>query len=113
MGVFNIMEMLLPQMIISMLLFIVLFFGIGFLLNMLLRATWFMAILYPLVVIMIVDDVRFFEYFTEPATSFAMLGQDLIGLSFADITILTCGFIGALLAGVAIKMLRVRGYQMF
>jgi hypothetical protein len=107
------MEMLLPQMIISMLLFMVLFFGIGFLLNMLLRATWFMAILYPLVVVMIVDDIRFFEYFTKPAVSFIALGEKIIHLSFSDITILVCGFIGALLAGVAIKMLRVRGYQMF
>mgnify|MGYP000389149473 CR=1 FL=1 len=46
-------------MLISMLLFFVLFFGIGFLLNMLLRMTWIMAIIYPIVVIFIVDDVRF------------------------------------------------------
>ncbi|MBY6036697.1 YuiB family protein [Fictibacillus nanhaiensis] len=107
------MDLLLPQVIISMLLFMVLFFGIGFLFNMLLRATWFMVILYPLVVVMIVDDIRFFEYFTKPNTSFSMLGSDLANLSPSDITILTCGFIGAWLAGLAIKMLRVRGYQMF
>jgi len=107
------MDLLLPQVIISMLLFMVLFFGIGFLFNMLLRATWFMVILYPLVVIMIVDDIRFFEYFTKPGNSFQLLGSDLLNLSPSDITILTCGFIGAILAGTAIKMLRVRGYQMF
>jgi hypothetical protein len=107
------MDLLLPQVIISMLLFMVLFFGIGFLFNMLLRATWFMAILYPVVVVLIVDKIRFFEYFTKPGSSFRLLGHDLLNLSPSDITILTCGFIGALLAGAAIKMLRVRGYQMF
>ncbi len=107
------MDLLLPQVIISMLLFMVLFFGIGFLFNMLLRATWFMVILYPLVVIMIVDDIRFFEYFTKPSASFQLLWSHLLNLSASDITILTCGLIGAILAGLAIKMLRVRGYQMF
>jgi hypothetical protein len=107
------MNLLLPQFIISMLLFMVLFFGIGFLFNMLLRATWFMVIIYPLVVVMIVDDVRFFEYFTKTSSSLEQLGIHLVKLSFSDITILTCGLIGAILAGVAIKMLRVRGYQMF
>ncbi|MCM3718755.1 YuiB family protein [Fictibacillus phosphorivorans] len=107
------MDLLLPQFFISMLLFMVLFFGIGFLLNMLLRATWFMVILYPLVVVMIVDDVRFFEYFTKPGSSFQKLGSHLVNLSPSDITILAFGLIGAILAGVAIKMLRVRGYQMF
>jgi Putative membrane protein len=107
------MDLLLPQFIISMLLFMVLFFGIGFLFNMLLRATWFMVILYPIVVIMIVDDIRFFEYFTKPGTSFQLLGSDLLNLSASDITILAFGLIGAILSGVAIKILRVRGYQMF
>jgi hypothetical protein len=107
------MNLLLPQVIISMLLFMVLFFGLGFLANMLLRATWFMVILYPLVIVLIVDNVRFFEYFKKPSASFHLLGTRLIHLHISDITILTCGFIGAILAGVAIKMLRVRGYQMF
>ncbi len=107
------MDLLLPQFFISMLLFMILFFGIGFLFNMLLRATWFMVILYPLVVVMIVDDIRFFEYFTKPGSSFQKLGSDLVNLFPSDITILSFGLIGAILAGVAIKMLHVRGYQMF
>lgn len=102
-----------PQLIISILLFLVLFFGIGFLLNMLLRATWFMAIIYPIVVIRIVDDVRFFEYITAPVSSFSALGSKLISLQLADIIILTAGMVGALLAGFAMKVLRAKGYQMF
>jgi hypothetical protein len=102
-----------PQLIISILLFIVLFFGIGFLLNMLLRSTWFMAIIYPIVVIRIVDDVSVFEYITAPISSFSALGSKLISLQIADIIILSAGMAGALLAGLANKVLRSKGYQMF
>lgn len=102
-----------PQLVISILLFLVLFFGIGFLINMLLRATWVMAVIYPIVVIRIVDDVRFFEYITAPISSFSFLGSKLISLQIADIIILSTGLIGAILAGLAVKLLRNRGYQMF
>ncbi|MCQ6268010.1 YuiB family protein [Fictibacillus sp. WQ 8-8] len=105
--------MYLPQLFISMLLFIVLFFGIGFLLNMLLRSTWIMAVIYPVVVIMIIDHVKFFKYFSSPGKSFAELGEDFIHLQAVDICILVSGMVGAIFAGMAIKMLRVRGYQMF
>lgn len=105
--------MAIPQLIISMLLFIVLFFGIGFLLNMLLRSTWIMAVAYPIIVIMIVDNVPFFNYFSQPGTSLRALGSDLISLGSADTVILLSGLVGAIFAGVAIRMLRVRGYQMF
>lgn len=103
----------LPQLIISMLLFIILFFGIGFILNMLLRSTWVMAVIYPLVVFFIVDEVRLFEYFTNPGFAFSDLIRRLVGLQVADILILASGFLGTIIAGIAIRMLRSRGYQMF
>ncbi|TXC91212.1 hypothetical protein FS935_09960 [Metabacillus litoralis] len=103
----------LPVLLISMLLFLVLFFGIGFLLNMLLRMSWIMAIIYPLVCIFIIDDVRFIQYFQNPGESFAELGNKITSLALADLLILSFGLIGAILAGVTIKMLRKRGYQMF
>ncbi len=103
----------LPQLLISMILFLVLFFGIGFLLNMVLRSTWIMAFFYPIIVILIVDDVGFFDYFTSPGTAFPLLGSNLVALQLVDILILTSGFIGTIIAGIVIKMLRVRGYQMF
>ncbi|PWA12060.1 hypothetical protein DCC39_07850 [Pueribacillus theae] len=96
-----------------MLLFLVLFFGIGFILNMLLRSTWIMAVVYPLIVVMIVDNVRFYEYVTNPGPAFSDLAARLTGLAVADILILSFGFIGTIIAGIAIRMLRVRGYQMF
>ncbi len=107
------MHLNVATLIISMLLFLVLFFGIGFLLNMLLRMSWVMAIIYPVVTIFIVDDVRFIDYFRHTQESFASLGDKLSSLAVADISILLSGLVGAILAGVAIKMLRKNGYQMF
>lgn len=103
----------LVTMMLSVLIFLVMFFGIGFLLNMLLRMTWLMAIVYPIVVILIIDEIDFFEYFTQPVMAFQALGDKLLSLHFADITILTSGLIGAIIAGIVIKLLRKNGYQMF
>ncbi|MBM7661410.1 hypothetical protein JOC85_002213 [Bacillus mesophilus] len=107
------MNMSVPILMISVLLFFILFFGIGFLLNMLLRATWIMAIIYPIIFIFIVDNVRFFEYFTDPQSSFSLLGKKLASLAVADITILLFGLLGAICSGFVIKTLRSKGYQMF
>jgi hypothetical protein len=107
------MTMGLPILLISLLLFFVLFFGIGFLLNMLLRGTWIMAIVYPIVCILIVDEVRFFEYFTNSKVSFSLLGDKVAALAVADISILSAGLIGAICSGLVIKTLRAKGYQMF
>ncbi len=109
----GVQTMFLPQLIISMILFLVLFFGIGFLLNMVLRTTWMMAIIYPIIVILIIDKVSVIEYITAPAASFSALGAAFVGLQIADMLILTCGLAGAVISGIVIKMLRVRGYQMF
>ncbi|GIN88628.1 putative membrane protein YuiB [Heyndrickxia sporothermodurans] len=107
------MQMALPVLIISMLLFFVLFFGIGFILNMLLRMTWLMAIIYPIVAILIIDNVRFLEYFTHSGYAFGQLGKKISALMAPDIMILLSGFIGALVAGIVMKLLRKKGYRMF
>ena len=98
---------------ISMLLFFVLFFGIGFILNMLLRMSWIMAIVYPIIAIFIIDKVRFIEYFTNTKKAFSSLGTELSQLAMADILILSSGLVGAIGAGITIKLLRKKGYQMF
>ena len=100
-------------LIISMLLFFVLFFGIGFILNMLLRMTWIMAIIYPIIAFLIVDKVRFVEYFTNAWQSFSDLFLHVSRLAIADILILACGWGGAIVAGLTINLLRKKGYQMF
>lgn len=101
------------QLMISVLLFFVMFFGIGFLLNMLLRMTWLMAIVYPIVVLLIIDDVGFFDYFTNPGESFTMLGNTLTSLTTTDIAVLSAGMAGAITSGIVMKVLRKMGYQMF
>lgn len=107
------MDFSLPQLIISAMLFIVMFFGIGFLLNMLLRMTWFMAIVYPIVVILIIDDVSFFDYITAPGTAFPALITKISNLHVADYVILGGGLVGAIIAGLVSRYLRKNGYQMF
>lgn len=82
---------------------------------MLLRMSWIMAIIYPLVCVWIIaqDDVRLIDYFRQPGTAFSTLGSEIASLQVADITILVCGFLGAVCSGIVIRMLRKNGYQMF
>ncbi|AXH99691.1 hypothetical protein DV702_08075 [Sporosarcina sp. PTS2304] len=101
------------QVLLSILIFIVMFFGIGFLINMLLRMTWLMAIVYPIVVIFIIDDVPMFHYITKPAHAFSELGASIMSLHVVDIVILSSGLVGAIIAGFVMKALRRQGYQMF
>jgi purine-cytosine permease-like protein len=107
------MQMNVPVLMISVLLFLVLFFGIGFLLNMILRMSWIMAIIYPIVCIFIIDEVRLIEYVRSPGSAFDALVTKIVSLAPADIIILTSGFIGAILSGVVIRALRAKGYRMF
>ena len=103
----------LTHVVLSVLIFIVMFFGIGFLLNMLLRMTWLMAIIYPIVVVLIIDEVKVYEYFTKPKYAFQLLGEKFVALHSADIIILASGLVGAIISGFVMKILRKQGYQMF
>lgn len=103
----------LTEIILSVLIFIVMFFGIGFLLNMLLRMSWVMAIVYPIVVILIIDEVKAYEYITKPSHAFSLLGDKLMALHTVDIVILSSGLVGAIISGIVSKLLRKQGYQMF
>ena len=107
------MELNILTLIISMVLFFILFFGIGILLNMLLKMSWVMSIIYPIIAILIVDEVRFIKYFRNSKDSFIDLAERFSRLALADILILSSGLAGALLAGVVIKLLRKSGYNMF
>ena len=101
------------QLVVSIILFFVLFFGIAFILNMLLRKTWVMSIIYPIVIILIVDKFPFSQYFSSPATAFSTLFTNFTELKISDILILLSGFIGTIVSGIVIKFLRKSGYQMF
>ena len=54
--------------------------------------TWIMAIVYPIVAILIIDEVRFLDYFTNPGHSFHLLGEKITRLHTPDIIILISGF---------------------
>ena len=97
------------QLIISIVLFFVMFFGIGFLLNMLLRMTWLMAVVYPIVVVFIIDEVGFFDYIFKASTAFPALWDKLLSLQIVDIIILLGGFAGSLVAGIVMILLRKAG----
>lgn len=103
----------LVQLIISFVLFFIMFFGIGFLLNMLLRMTWLMAIVYPVVVVLIIDEVSFLDYIFKPGTTFPLLLDKIQALQIVDIVILSGGFGGAIVAGFVMIYLRKAGYRMF
>lgn len=107
------MAMNIVQLFISVLLYFVLFYGISFILNMILKMTWIMAYVYPVIVLWIIGRVSLFDYIASPGESFSILWENIIGISIYDIVILGSGFIGIILAGMTIRYLRKAGYQMF
>ena len=101
------------QLIVSILLYFVIFFGIAFILNMLIRKTWVMAWLYPIVIIMVIAGLSPLEYITNAAESFSHVFSILTRLGVVDYVILLSGFAGVVVSGFVIKWLRKSGYRMF
>jgi len=101
------------QLIVSIILFFVIFFGLAFIINMLLRRTWLMSILYPFIVIIIIDGISVTKYFTAPMEAFSIAFAMLMKITVVDWIILISGFIGTIVSGIVIKYLRKNGYQMF
>ncbi|WP_430784532.1 YuiB family protein [Virgibacillus flavescens] len=101
------------QLIMSILLYLIIFFGLAFILNMLIRRTWLMACIYPFIVLIIVDDISTGSYFTDFTGAISTAFARLMEITPVDIMILSSGFIGTIISGIVIKMLRKSGYQMF
>lgn len=75
--------------------------------------TWIMATIFPIVAIFLIDKVRFVDYFTNSKEAFISLGHALTGMALVDIFIVGSGFFGAIGAGITMRILRKKGYQMF
>jgi hypothetical protein len=94
------------QLIIATVLLFVLFFGIGFILNMLMKTTWFPIYGYILLVI----GLLIYWWRDSEAGNFL---DSLAGYSWADYLTAAGGLIGAILSGFAIRTLRSKGFKMF
>lgn len=81
------------QIALSIPIFLLLAFGIGFVFNVLVKTTWLPLIIYFFIMIGV----------------FVKLGK----VSAVDIFILGSGLVGAALSGWTIKLLRTKGYKMF
>ncbi|GIO66257.1 YuiB family protein [Paenibacillus sp. FSL M7-1455] len=92
--------------LVLMVLFFMMMFGIGFILNMLMKTTWFPSYLFIIVILPIVV----YSLWDRGDTSFLhYLG------SFRIVDYLTgvAGLVGAIVSGVSIQKLRKSGFKMF
>lgn len=92
------------QIIVIALLSFVLIFGVGFILNMLLKTTWFPIYGYAALI------VGLFLYFERNSGN--VLGS-ITEYGFVDWLAVAGGLFGAYVSGWTIKTLRVRGFRMF
>ncbi|HLS35206.1 MAG TPA: YuiB family protein [Bacillota bacterium] len=101
------------QLVISSILYFVMFFGLAFILNMLLRRTWLMSIFYPIIMFLVIGGQNIFKYFTSPSDTFSAAIANIEKINYIDVIVIGAGFIGTIVSGIVIKILRRRGYQMF
>nr|WP_223298901.1 YuiB family protein [Paenibacillus darwinianus] len=93
------------QVFVSMLLFFVMMFGIGFILNMLIKTTWFPVYLFIIVVLPLG------MYYTwDKDLGFA---DNLSAYGAVDVVVAAGALFGAYMSGWTIRKLRIGGYKMF
>jgi hypothetical protein len=92
------------QIFVVTLLMLVLFFGIGFILNMLLKTTWLPVYLYLMLVIAM---VIYWGWDT------GTLWSNIKEYRLADYVPAFSGLVGAIISGYTIQALRSRGFKMF
>ena len=93
------------QVAIVTVLMFVLMFGIGFILNMLLKTTWLPLYMY---ILLVIGTIIWF--WTKEETTF---WETFKGFAIPDYSLMIGGLIGSILTGTTIKTLRVKGYKMF
>lgn len=101
------------QLIVGSLLFFVLFFGIAFIINMLVRQTWVITLLYPFIIIIVAGKYSFLDYFTQPGNAFPEVLEIFTSMTLVEGVNILFGFLGTIVAGIVMRALRKSGYQMF
>ncbi len=101
------------QLIVGSLLFFVLFFGIAFIINMLVRQTWVITLLYPFIIIVVAGKYSFLDYFTQPGNAFPAVLEIFTSMTLVEGVNILFGFLGTIVAGMVMRALRKSGYQMF
>jgi hypothetical protein len=92
------------QVIIIGLLAFVLIFGVGFILNMLLKTTWFPIYAY---IVLIIGVLIYFEWGSGNWL------QSIASYGAIDWLAVIAGLAGAYVSGLTIRTLRQKGYKMF
>ncbi|MBD3917479.1 hypothetical protein H8B09_01830 [Paenibacillus sp. PR3] len=93
------------QLIVAMVLFFIMMFGIGFILNMLMKTTWFPIYLFIIVLLPLMiwgtwdKSISFSDNFTS--------------FTFVDVLPAITALVGAYVSGWTIQALRRGGYKMF
>lgn len=72
-----------------------------------------MAILYPFIILIVINDIKVFDYVKHPIDSFSTAFSYLGELQYQDVIILLSGLAGTIVSGIVIRLLRRSGYQMF
>lgn len=92
------------QLVIVTVLLFVMFFGIGFILNMLLKTTWFPIYLF---LALLIGSVVYGRFDSTVVT--ANLGE----FTVVDYIPVVGGLFGSIVCGFANRFLRVNGYKMY
>ncbi|RKP56148.1 hypothetical protein D7Z26_05755 [Cohnella endophytica] len=91
--------------IIGSLLCLVLFFGIGFILNMLIKTTWFPFWMFLVIVV----PIGIWQLWQNDLS----VAENIRSMLVSDMILIAAGAAGAYLSGWAIRALRRGGYKMF
>jgi hypothetical protein len=91
------------QIIVAIVLLFVLFYGLSFIINMLLKTTWLSVYLYIALII-------FFIFYLKGEGPW---GTYLLEYKLVDYLYAASGLAGVVLGGLSIKTLRDKGYKMF
>lgn len=94
----------LMQLLIETVLMLVLFFGLGFILNMLLKTTWLPIYLY---IVLIISVVVYWGWGS------GTLLTNLAEYKVVDYIPAASGLLGVIVSGYTIQALRKRGFKMF